>query len=624
MLRQVRPLCTCASGQRLIGCLQFYSFVLIGFADISLVVLLDDYACPKPVVADLVRDQLLSLEETNRILRALDNLQRDLGRQESIYDLWLPYAGLDYGTQSSAIGDAIDRHVLPYALFDLTLGQQVKAFEMSRYTEVHDVRDLFWSFFLAWRDCIADLPQSDSIWWDEASGIQAPHHEPWLSQAMKDNQGAFLPIFESWSQDSKGLQTWLSSMEEGGLLANNPTDRDRVFSESVAVEIIKWATVRRLNTGSASSHSLRLIQYQANVLDSRRRTLFDSLPKWVLKECHKLALFDTRLPQFSQLFFHDFSAGEIAARSGQISLSTASLHAAKGYLKSWITLESTCGISSIWYNYVQVHWPLLLNDKRTGKPPVNLSYPGKFDGVVREWEKIHNRPQPTKKTPVSGPSTKGSPSKESQPNKSAENSTSTRISTSEQEEAISQFTEDLETVDPIEPPSSKVKDEFSSFEMEEWSASFQEDYFNLLDEYDIAEIPPVVTDDFMPSSVPEERELCRGPTKTVTAEVEDEDQMEGVELSQLTRDQVDTDAVGSSDDESVAGEDKMTDEDSEEMMDEDDEETADEDDEETADEDDEKMVDEDGEEMVDEGGGEVTDKGSLYASEGERIEQHFD
>lgn len=67
-----------------------------------------------------------------------------------------------------------------------------------------------------------------------------------------------------------------------------------------------------------------------------------------------MGLFETRMPRFSQLFFHDFSEAEICQKQGQSHIGpTVSHRAGMAYISSGIRPESKCGISDIWYYYVE-------------------------------------------------------------------------------------------------------------------------------------------------------------------------------------------------------------------------------------------------------------------------------
>lgn len=59
------------------------------------------------------------------------------------------------------------------------------------------------------------------------------------------------------------------------------------------------------------------------------------------------------MPRFSQLFFHDFSESEVCGQECQSPDGRlVSRRAAKAYLSSGVRLESKCGLSDIWYLYL--------------------------------------------------------------------------------------------------------------------------------------------------------------------------------------------------------------------------------------------------------------------------------
>ena len=62
------------------------------------------------------------------------------------------------------------------------------------------------------------------------------------------------------------------------------------------------------------------------------------------------------MPRFSQLFFYNFDDEEMAQGAGQKLDGSVSWRAARTYVRSGIRLQSTCGISDIWYNYIEANW----------------------------------------------------------------------------------------------------------------------------------------------------------------------------------------------------------------------------------------------------------------------------
>ena len=145
------------------------------------------------------------------------------------------------------------------------------------------------------------------------------------------------------------------------------------------------------------------------------------------EECEGLGLFEARMPRFSQLFFHDFTDIETKERCGQAETgSRVSRRAAEAYLLSGVRLESSCGISDIWHNYIDSYANLFGQPERPAAPlslalpsasngpsnPTTLSHfplpsphprpESRRLGTVHEafgWHKDHSRPKPTKKIP---------------------------------------------------------------------------------------------------------------------------------------------------------------------------------------------------------------------------------
>lgn len=248
LFKEVWLFCTHIQERHLIRHLQFYASLMMWSTDFYSVALLDAYVAPTPVVADFVREQLLQEEERREILRAIRDKKERRDSTNTLYDVWLSYAGLDFNRQGPAINDVIKRGLLTRALFDLALGQSVKSFMMSRYTEIHSVRAMFLFFFDKWKDLISPAPDPQRLWWDGVYDGRVPDQRLWLPIELK-NDTTFLLVLESWLSDGESLQSWLDSMEAETPLVNNPGDVCQVFSESVAVEIMKWAKVRRLCTG---------------------------------------------------------------------------------------------------------------------------------------------------------------------------------------------------------------------------------------------------------------------------------------------------------------------------------------------------------------------------------------
>ena len=126
--------------------------------------------------------------------------------------------------------------------------------------------------------------------------------------------------------------------------------------------------------------------------------------------CELAGLFHARTPRFSQLFFHDFYPRELETEAGQGYVGTVSRRSAEAYLKSGVRLESKCGISDVWYNYVKVNQALFRASGQPSRPEMlppprphlegnQLSYLWK----TFQWKVQHSRPRPTKKRRTDGP-----------------------------------------------------------------------------------------------------------------------------------------------------------------------------------------------------------------------------
>jgi hypothetical protein len=111
------------------------------------------------------------------------------------------------------------------------------------------------------------------------------------------------------------------------------------------------------------------------------------------------------MPRFSQVFFHSFDRREVENGLGQSRTGgVVSRRAAEAYVQSGARLESLCGISDVWYHYVE------LNAKRFTQPnfasarfsPRPSIHPGPTQeqmetmGNLFNWGRLHSRPRPTR------------------------------------------------------------------------------------------------------------------------------------------------------------------------------------------------------------------------------------
>ena len=124
---------------------------------------------------------------------------------------------------------------------------------------------------------------------------------------------------------------------------------------------------------------------------------------WLIQGCDVLGLFQTRMPRFTQLFFHDFSEDEKTLEIGQSSSPSSSLRAAKAFLESGVRLESKSGLSDVWYHYVETNRHLFEEPgssfpviPKAHYPRLNVTDAPSIYNLF-EWLKHHTTPRSTKK-----------------------------------------------------------------------------------------------------------------------------------------------------------------------------------------------------------------------------------
>ena len=129
-------------------------------------------------------------------------------------------------------------------------------------------------------------------------------------------------------------------------------------------------------------------------------------------ECEGLGLFQMRMPRFSQIY--NFGEREVLQELGQSRTGrVVSCHAAEAYVKSGVHLESSCGISDVWYRYVELNAAKFggLDSQAARFSSSTSTHPRPNEkqmeavGGVFDWKKLHSRPLPTKIQRVLGTST---------------------------------------------------------------------------------------------------------------------------------------------------------------------------------------------------------------------------
>lgn len=210
--------------------------------DIYLVMYLDKYVAPEPVVSRLVRTQLLAYSQSDDILATMYRISRGEEGVENRYARLISYSGIILTEPDSPLGDDDHNQTLLYALFELRLGQQYKTYALSCYTEIHAVRETFQAFFVRYQRSMSPGLDLNRLWWDGIRPNQTGHQR-WLSKELKEAE-FFLSLLREWLEDSERLQAWLDEFERATYTVNNPESDDRVFAESHAIEISTFAKVR--------------------------------------------------------------------------------------------------------------------------------------------------------------------------------------------------------------------------------------------------------------------------------------------------------------------------------------------------------------------------------------------
>jgi len=207
--------------------------------DLHLVSLLQKYLSPPPRVTTLVRAQLMTIEESDRIETALRHVKKLWRTIDTPYDALLNHSCLDW--RSQLLVDRVSP-ALPPAMFDLMLGDKPRRLLLNRYTEVHNIRRRIEKFVEAFADDIQPRPQPVQLWWDGVSEDPTPHR-PWVSRGLAEDRD-FEALLESWVDDSRVLQGWLRQFEKTTLLVNNRDQKKkRVFSGEVAIQVMKFGKV---------------------------------------------------------------------------------------------------------------------------------------------------------------------------------------------------------------------------------------------------------------------------------------------------------------------------------------------------------------------------------------------
>jgi len=218
---------------------QFYRALMEWSTDLHLVSLLQKYLVTPPRVTPLVRGQLKTVDDSDDIEVALCRVTNLCRIVDTPYDALLNHTCLDWSDQWLV---AQVSSALPSAMFDLMLGNKARRFLLNGYTDVHNIRRRIQKFVELLVDGGRARPPPVQLWWDGLTEDAVPHGR-WISKRLAEDKD-FEMLLESWLEDNRALQTWLQQYEETTPLVNNwdqPTGR--VFSEEVAIEVMKFAKV---------------------------------------------------------------------------------------------------------------------------------------------------------------------------------------------------------------------------------------------------------------------------------------------------------------------------------------------------------------------------------------------
>lgn len=224
------------------------------------------------------------------------------------------------------------------------------------------------------------------------------------------------------------------------------------------------------------------------------------------------------------MFFHEFSDSEVEEHTSQAITRSASVRGAKAYLSSGIRLESKCGISEVWYWYLE-KTPTSSRDPEAPLPrqPKSIFPPLCIDSRCLKtisdtfhWEHLREWPDH---------STSDSPEHSTDPSddrldKSMEIIASSPLTFAQEEEAGE---DDGSTVDSEWSERGHVRVGSDDIEFEEWSPSFQVALSESMREVEKLIQGPTVALNILPPPLMLESE---------SEEAEDQDGMEGVEPSQ--------------------------------------------------------------------------------------------
>jgi hypothetical protein len=224
-------------------------------------------------VPDFVRDQLFTDDQKDEMTVSLRQIMKLWRTISTPFDAFVNYTGLDWA-DNDRVCDVLVK--LREGMFDLMLGDRTRRVLLNQYEEVHVIRERFEDFISARESYLEPRCTDVSLWWDTFDVDSSPRKQ-WVSKGLAGD-GDFLDLVVGWLEDEKKLQDWLNDYEEKATLANNPAqESERVFSETAAIEIMRFAKVGMNSCTGNSGSDIRFRHREGRSTSSGRQSIRQSL-----------------------------------------------------------------------------------------------------------------------------------------------------------------------------------------------------------------------------------------------------------------------------------------------------------------------------------------------------------
>ena len=207
--------------------------------DVHLVSFLQEYVTPEACVAGFVRKQLTMDGQKDVDTVAICQLRKLYRSISMLFNRFLNYSGLDW-TKVEEVDEVVV--MLRNGMFDLMLGDQIRRMLLNQYKEVGDIRRCFEDFILVHAVYMESRCKDLPIWWDSID-LGKGLVKGWILRGLVEDE-SFAQLVLDWLEDGRKLQAWLRDYKGKEMLANNlAQENERVFSEEVAIEVMKFVKV---------------------------------------------------------------------------------------------------------------------------------------------------------------------------------------------------------------------------------------------------------------------------------------------------------------------------------------------------------------------------------------------